>query len=154
VRAVLRRSVHAPARDSSAPEPVAGPSPSSPQGRQENPAAGALRNRPRANLGTVPMGDRTLDLDRQKLFGPDGAEIDVSAGEFDLLALFARNPNRPLKRDVILAQAHDRGWDVFDRSIDLRIMRLRRKLERNPDKPEVIKTVRGVGYVFVASQPD
>jgi two-component system phosphate regulon response regulator OmpR len=48
-----------------------------------------------------------------------------------------------------MAQAHNRGWDVFDRSIDLRIMRLRRKVEVNPDKPEVLKTVRNVGYVFV-----
>ena len=48
-----------------------------------------------------------------------------------------------------MEQAHNRGWDVFDRSIDLRIMRLRRKIERNPDKPEVLKTVRNVGYVFV-----
>ena len=48
-----------------------------------------------------------------------------------------------------MEQAHNRGWDVFDRSIDLRVMRLRRKIERNPDKPELIKTVRNVGYVFV-----
>jgi DNA-binding response OmpR family regulator len=84
--------------------------------------------------------------------GADGQEIDITAAEFDLLALFARNPNRPLNRDQIMEQAHNRGWDVFDRSIDLRIMRLRRKIERNPDKPEVLKTVRNVGYVFV-SQP-
>jgi two-component system phosphate regulon response regulator OmpR len=45
--------------------------------------------------------------------------------------------------------AHHRDWDVFDRSIDLRIMRLRRKVERNPEKPDVIKTVRGVGYMYV-----
>ena len=61
----------------------------------------------------------------------------------------ARHPNRPLNRDQIMEQAHNRGWDVFDRSIDLRIMRLRRKIERNPDKPEVLKTVRNVGYVYV-----
>ena len=58
-----------------------------------------------------------------------------SAAEYDLLALFARHPNRPLNRDQIMEQAHNRGWDVFDRSIDLRVMRLRRKIERNPDKP-------------------
>ena len=80
---------------------------------------------------------------------PHGAEVEISAAEYDLLALFARHPNRPLNRDQIMEQAHNRGWDVFDRSIDLRIMRLRRKIERNPDKPEVLKTVRNVGYVFV-----
>ncbi len=97
----------------------------------------------------VAFGSCQLDLARRKLFGADGAEIDITAAEFDLLALFARHPNRPLNRDQIMEQAHNRGWDVFDRSIDLRVMRLRRKVERNPDKPEVIKTVRNVGYVYV-----
>lgn len=97
----------------------------------------------------VPFGACRLDMAQRKLFGTDGAEIDITAAEFDLLALFARHPNRPLNRDQIMEQAHNRGWDVFDRSIDLRVMRLRRKVERNPDKPEVIKTVRNVGYVYV-----
>ena len=97
----------------------------------------------------VAFGACQLDLDERRLFGAEGAEIDISAAEFDLLALFARHPNRPLNRDQIMEQAHNRGWDVFDRSIDLRVMRLRRKIERNPDKPEVLKTVRNVGYVFV-----
>ncbi len=97
----------------------------------------------------VAFGLCELDMAQRKLFGADGAEIDITAAEFDLLALFARHPNRPLNRDQIMEQAHNRGWDVFDRSIDLRVMRLRRKVERNPDKPEVIKTVRNVGYVYV-----
>ena len=97
----------------------------------------------------LPFGPCRLDLAQRKLFGADGGEIDITAAEFDLLALFARHPNRPLNRDQIMEQAHNRGWDVFDRSIDLRVMRLRRKVERNPDKPEVIKTVRNVGYVYV-----
>jgi two-component system phosphate regulon response regulator OmpR len=97
----------------------------------------------------VRFGRCELDLDQRRLFGEGEAEIDISAAEFDLLALFARHPMRPLNRDQIMEQAHNRGWDVFDRSIDLRIMRLRRKIERNPDKPEVLKTVRNVGYVFV-----
>jgi len=97
----------------------------------------------------VAFGTCQLDLDKRSLSGADGADIEISAAEFDLLALFARHPNRPLNRDQIMEQAHNRGWDVFDRSIDLRIMRLRRKIERNPDKPEILKTVRNVGYVFV-----
>ena len=97
----------------------------------------------------VAFGACQLDLDERRLLGTDGGDIEISAAEFDLLALFARHPNRPLNRDQIMEQAHNRGWDVFDRSIDLRIMRLRRKIERNPDKPELIKTVRNVGYVFV-----
>jgi DNA-binding response OmpR family regulator len=97
----------------------------------------------------VRFGRCELDLDERRLFGEDGVEVDISAAEYDLLALFARHPRRPLNRDQIMEQAHNRGWDVFDRSIDLRVMRLRRKIERNPDKPEVLKTVRNVGYVFV-----
>ena len=97
----------------------------------------------------IAMGTCTLDLDERRLIAADGSEVPITASEFDLLALFARHPNRPLNRDQIMEQAHNRGWDVFDRSIDLRVMRLRRKIERNPDKPEVLKTVRGMGYVFV-----
>lgn len=108
------------------------------------PAAAAVADTRRVRFGAC-----SLDLDQRKLFDTAGAEIDITAAEFDLLALFARHPNRPLNRDQIMEQAHNRGWDVFDRSIDLRVMRLRRKIESNPDKPEVIKTVRNVGYVYV-----
>ena len=104
---------------------------------------------PEAPTRRVAFGHCVLDTDQRKLFGEDGAEIDITDAEFDLLSLFAGHPNRPLNRDQIMQQAHNRGWDVFDRSIDLRVMRLRRKIERNPDKPEVIKTVRNVGYVYV-----
>lgn len=119
--------------------------------RAQQPAAAAT-NSAAATLAPsrrVAFGACQLDLDERRLFGAGGEEIDISAAEFDLLALFARHPNRPLNRDQIMEQAHNRGWDVFDRSIDLRVMRLRRKIERNPDKPEVLKTVRNVGYVFV-----
>jgi DNA-binding response OmpR family regulator len=112
-------------------------------------AAPAVAEAEPASDERVPFGACQLHLGERKLFGADGAEIDITAAEFDLLALFARHPNRPLNRDQIMEQAHNRGWDVFDRSIDLRVMRLRRKVERNPDKPEVIKTVRNVGYVYV-----
>jgi two-component system phosphate regulon response regulator OmpR len=115
-----------------------------------------LRSEPTAQPSAAPLttqrvrfGQCALDLDSRQLFSHDGAEIPVTASEFELLALFASHPNRPLNRDQIMEQAHNRGWDVFDRSIDLRIMRLRRKIEKNPDKPEVIKTVRNVGYVFI-----
>jgi len=127
VRAVLRRSQRLPGAAAAAVAPAA--------------AISAARQ--------IPFGDRLLDLDQRKLYASDGAEIEITAAEFDLLALFARHPNRPLNRDQIMEQAHNRGWDVFDRSIDLRVMRLRRKIERNPDKPEVLKTVRNVGYVYV-----
>ena len=108
---------------------------------------------PASNTRRVAFGACQLDLDERRLLASDGNDIEISAAEFDLLALFARHPNRPLNRDQIMEQAHNRGWDVFDRSIDLRIMRLRRKIERNPDKPELLRTVRNVGYVFVPTSP-
>lgn len=97
----------------------------------------------------VRLGSCQLDLDKHALSDADGKDIPLTSMEFDLLKLFALNPNRVLNRDQIMELAHHRGWDVFDRSIDLRVMRLRRKIEADPDKPEVIKTVRGVGYMFV-----
>ena len=98
--------------------------------------------------GAVPFGVCQLDIDGARLFGPDGNEIAVTAMEFALLRVFAENRGRVLNRDQLLEQAHDRGWEPFDRSIDLRISRIRRKIEANPTKPETIRTVRGVGYVF------
>ncbi|WP_068111131.1 response regulator [Tropicimonas marinistellae] len=96
----------------------------------------------------VPFGPFTLDIDAAKLFRDSGEEVALTAMEFRLLKLFAENRSRVLNRDQILEQAHDRSWDPFDRSIDIRISRLRRKIETNPQKPSLIRTVRGIGYVF------
>lgn len=98
--------------------------------------------------GKVQFGPCVLDLEAAALFGPDGDEVPITAMEFSLLKVFAQNPGRVLNRDQLLDQAHDRDWDPFDRSIDIRISRLRRKIEPNAQKPEVIRTVRGLGYVF------
>ena len=65
--------------------------------------------------------------------------------EFQLLKVFAEHRGRVLNRDQLLELAHDRGWEPFDRSIDIRISRLRKKIESDASKPEVIRTVRGVG---------
>ena len=102
---------------------------------------------PQAN-SLVDFGQCRLDLDGARLFGPDGNEIAVTAMEFSLLRVFIENRGRVLNRDQLLEQAHERGWQPFDRSIDLRISRLRRKIEKNPSKPETIRTVRGIGYCF------
>ncbi|MBF9033216.1 response regulator [Rhodobacterales bacterium HKCCE2091] len=96
----------------------------------------------------VRFGDFRLDLESAKLSDAEGADVPLTAMEFRLLKLFAENCGRVLNRDQILEKAHDRSWDPFDRSIDIRISRLRRKIERNPQKPSVIRTVRGIGYVF------
>ena len=107
-----------------------------------------------ATADTADSGDAlrfcgfTLDLATHKLFGPDGREIVLTSMEFDLMRAFAEHPNRVLSRDQLLEMAHHRSWEPFDRSIDIRIARLRRKLERDPGKPAMIKTVRGAGYLF------
>lgn len=98
--------------------------------------------------GETRFGTYVLDIGSAKLTGEDGAEVPLTAMEFNLLKLFAQNRGRVLNRDQILEQAHDRSWDPFDRSIDIRISRLRRKIEAHPDKPTIIRTVRGIGYVF------
>jgi two-component system phosphate regulon response regulator OmpR len=100
----------------------------------------------------VRFGDLLLDLDAHLLLRPDGTQVQITAMEFDLLAAFARNPNRVLSRDRLLDLAHNRGPEPFDRSIDVRITRLRRKVERDPEKPQVIKTMRGTGYMFVSNK--
>ena len=75
--------------------------------------------------------------------------IPVTAMEFEMLRVFAERPNRPLSRDRLLNLTQHRDWDPYDRSVDIRIARLRRKIEPDPDKPVHLKTVRGVGYMFV-----
>lgn len=98
--------------------------------------------------GTIAFGKCLLDLDSARLFDQAGDEVAITAMEFSLLRVFAQNRGRILNRDQLLEQAHDRGWEPFDRSIDLRISRIRRKIEKNPTKPEALRTVRGLGYIF------
>src|SRR5262245_23453302 len=108
-------------------------------------AVGASAAGPRVRIGR-----RVLDLERRLLVDPDdGGEERLAASEFDLLKIFAENPNRPLMRDWLLEVTAHREPDAFDRAIDLRITRLRRKIEIDPAHPEAIRTVRGVGYMFV-----
>jgi two-component system phosphate regulon response regulator OmpR len=98
----------------------------------------------------VRMGRRVLDLEKRVLIDPaDSSEETLAASEFDLLEVFAKNPNRPLQRDWLLEAVAHRESDVFDRAIDLRINRLRRKIELDPAHPSAIRTVRGIGYMFV-----
>jgi DNA-binding response OmpR family regulator len=96
----------------------------------------------------VQMGKCRLNLDSRKLFEADGSEVPITAMEFDLLKCFAEHPRRVLSRDQLLDLAHSKEMEAFDRSIDTRITRIRRKIEKDPAKPECIKTVRAVGYVF------
>jgi DNA-binding response OmpR family regulator len=100
----------------------------------------------------VRMGRRVLDLERRVLVDPsNSSEETLTSSEFDLLRVFAENPNRPLQRDWLLEVTAHREMEAFDRAIDLRITRLRRKIEFDPTHPNAIRTVRGVGYMFVPS---
>jgi len=97
----------------------------------------------------VAVGNCQLNTVSRQLIGPDGKEIALTAMEFELLQVFVERPGRPLSRDQILTATQNREWDPYDRSIDIRIARLRRKIEVDPDNPALIKTVRGVGYMYV-----
>ncbi len=102
-----------------------------------------------SRLERVRMGSHMLDLSKRELRDGESNVVAVTAGEFDILKIFAENPNRPLSRDWLLETTSHRSRDPFDRAIDLRITRIRRKIEPDPAKPTVIRTVRGVGYMFV-----
>ena len=102
----------------------------------------------RGETAEVMVDGLKVDLDGARLFARDGSELPLTAMEFRLLRVFIEHRGRVLNRDQLLELAHDRGWDPFDRSIDIRISRLRRKIERNSSNPELIRTVRGIGYVF------
>ena len=98
----------------------------------------------------IRMGCRVLDLEKRVLVDPaNGTEETLTASEFDLLKVFAEHPNKPLQRDWLLEVTAHRDMEPFDRAIDLRITRLRRKIEFDPAHPNAIRTVRGVGYMFV-----
>ncbi|HZB92503.1 MAG TPA: response regulator [Stellaceae bacterium] len=89
-----------------------------------------------------------LDLATRELVSPEGGEVRLTTGEFDLLAAFVNNANQVLSRDRLLDLARNREAGPFDRTIDVQVGRLRRKLEPDPAKPTMIKTVRGTGYIF------
>ncbi len=90
-----------------------------------------------------------LDLAARRLLDANGQEVALTTGEFDLLATFVRHPGRVLSRDFMLAQTRGREAGPFDRTIDVQVGRLRKKLEADPENPALIKSVRGAGYVFV-----
>lgn len=105
-------------------------------------------------VGTPGGGQRVnfegweLDLGRRELKRADGALVPLSAGEFRLLQVLADHPQQVLSRDFLLERTHGRESGPYDRSVDIQLSRLRRKLEINPKEPAIIKTVRGGGYMF------
>lgn len=79
----------------------------------------------------------------------EGLDIPLTRMEFDMLAVLGTRPNRVLSRDRILQLTQNRDWNPLDRSVDIRIARVRKKIEPEPRKPRIIRTVRGAGYMFV-----
>jgi DNA-binding response OmpR family regulator len=102
-----------------------------------------------AETRRVGAGTCMLDLDSRRLFDREGREVPLTRMEFDLLEVLVQRPNRPLTRDQLLNLTQNRDWDPNDRSIDIRIARLRRKIEPDPEKPQCIRTLRGLGYMYV-----
>lgn len=132
VRAVLRRVVPAPAQglaidrfaaDVAAPAPEAGPE-------------------------CLGFDGWRLDLSARRLTDSQDHEVVLTAGEFDLLQIFAQNPGRVLSRDFLLSQTRGREAGPFDRTIDVQVGRLRKKLEPQAQTPQIIKSVRSAGYLF------
>jgi DNA-binding response OmpR family regulator len=109
--------------------------------RAQKDPAGSTRSRAR-------FAGWHLDLATRELVSPDGGEVRLTTGEFDLLAAFVNNANQVLSRDRLLDLARNREAGPFDRTIDVQVGRLRRKLEPDPARPTIIKTVRGTGYIF------
>lgn len=112
---------------------------------------GRVRQEPPPPGSVVRFAGWQLDLASRRLFAPDGKEMALTTGEFDLLAAFVRHPNRVLSRDRLLALTRHREAGPFDRSIDTQVGRLRRKIEPDPERPVLVKSVRAAGYLFTPS---
>ncbi len=113
-----------------------------------------LRRRPELQQGR-PEGVRAyrfdgweLNLNTRRLKSPDGRPIELSNGEFSLLVVFLGAPHRILSRDQLLDMSRLHGDDIYNRSVDTQVMRLRRKLETDPARTQYIQTERGAGYMF------
>ncbi len=116
--------------------------------RRSGPAKAPEAGSAKAKEQLVRFGTKWLDLEAQALRDDEGNEHPLTASEFGLLKGFAANPKRVLSRERLLELANARDSEAFDRAVDLRIMRIRRKIEPDPTKPAVIRTIRGGGYLF------
>src|SRR5262249_41498564 len=105
----------------------------------------------RADIGAarVRIGRCVLDLAAHRLTDRAGGEVPMTPLEFDLLKAFAEHPNQAFSRERILGLTQQRDWDPFNRSVDIRIMRIRKKIEPDPEHPQFIRTIRNEGYIFV-----
>ncbi len=108
----------------------------------------SIKPTPETRHQRVHFAGWTLDLTVRDLLSPQGERVDLTAGEFNLLEAFIKAPRRILSRDQLLEMTHSTDAEVFDRTIDVLILRLRRKIEPDPRHPSLIRTERGAGYVF------
>jgi len=122
IRAILRRA--APAIAAPVPSPAALPA-----------------------AERIGFADFVFDLAAHRLFRGE-AEIDLSTGDYEILAVLVRHPQRVLSRDQLLDLAKGRSWEAYDRSVDVALSRLRRKIEDDPSEPVLIKTIRNAGYML------
>lgn len=129
IKAVLRRLT--PEAAGSPPAPAAPPPPTAP-----------LRE-------TYRFAGWQLDVSARSLLGADGQDVMLTSGEFDLLCAFVRHPGRVLSRDFLLEHTRGREAGPFDRTVDVQVGRLRKKLEVDTEQPQIIKSVRGAGYILV-----
>ena len=104
---------------------------------------------PHAARETLRFAGWELDTAARSLTNPQGAEVALTSGEFDLLRAFAQHAGRVLSRDFLLEQTRGREAGPFDRTIDVQVGRLRKKLEADAEDPKIIKSVRGAGYIMV-----
>lgn len=123
------------------------------QSRAAPPATAVAEPAPAAEAPTEALTFEgwTLDVLRRDLRSPDGAQVPLTAAEFELLRVFLHHPNRVLSRDQLMDLAKGRDWAAYDRTIDTQVMRLRKKIEADPANPGLVKTVRGAGYLFAAA---
>ncbi|NVK19263.1 MAG: response regulator transcription factor [Methylocystaceae bacterium] len=102
------------------------------------------------DAGTYDFDGWKVDISSLEIVGPDGTQPHLSSTEFTLLQAFMDHPNRVLSRDQLLDLVHGNNTPAFDRSIDVQITRLRKKIEEDPKTPKFIKTIRNRGYIFTA----
>ncbi len=117
--------------------------------RRLRPASGTSKIRT-GDESVAHFADWTLNLAAHELISPAGEEVHLTTNEFKLLSMFVERSNRVLNRDQILDLLADRQWNPDDRSIDVLVGKLRKKIEQDPLNPVLIKTIRGSGYLFAA----
>lgn len=121
------------------------------RGKAGAPAAGPAPAATASPEAVLVFDGWRLNLDRRDLRAPDGSPVALTTSEFDLMKAFVDSANRVLTRDQLMTLAKGREWEAFDRAIDTQVARLRKKIEPDPANPTLIKSVRGVGYVFTAA---